>query len=282
MTDSTEWRRIWDVRAKESVSDFDLDRGFARREEEIERLSDQELIEFIQPKVTDTVLDAGCGTGVNIVRLNSRVKKIIGIDYTAGSIERCQKRIREQTIANAEVIIGSISAVPLANCSVDKILCLSVLQYLEDSEVRQVLREFARLLAPEGVIILHVKNQSSLYWSTLLAAKKLKKLLGRRTSVYKVRPFEWYIKELNWAGFDVVDFNGFNLLTLDFMPRVLLSFLQKSELRHCRDWFFQSPMVRRHGADLKIKAKIGINRAEIETRRAEKDSGICENIEHLV
>jgi len=102
MKDSVEWKAAWAERAREEAPDFNLDRGFSKRREDIERLSERELIEFIDPHSSETVLDAGCGTGVNISRLCGSVKRIIGVDYTAGSIERCRKRIEAQNIQNCE------------------------------------------------------------------------------------------------------------------------------------------------------------------------------------
>ena len=262
MNDSVEWKEVWAVRAREETPDFDLDRGFSLREEGIERLSERELIEFIDPRQLEVVLDAGCGTGVNISRLFTRVKKIIGIDYAAGSIERCQKRVEAQNIKNAELHVGSILEISLPDHKINKVICLSVLQYLNDHEVCQAFGEFARVLAPNGVVILHVKNRASIYWWTLLAAKRAKALLGGNGSTYNVRPFDWYIDALCVAGFQIEEFNGFNLLTIDHMPKWLSSSLQRFELKHYRSWLLRNAFIRRHMSDLKIRARLGVRSAE--------------------
>jgi ubiquinone/menaquinone biosynthesis C-methylase UbiE len=253
--DSVKWRKVWEENSKADVSDFELDRGISPRAQEIEVLSTAEHIAFVNPKPGETVLDAGCGTGVNILRLSSRVTNIVGIDFAAGSVERCQKRLQEQKIPNAQVCVASLTAIPLADHSVDKILCLSVLQYLRDDEVRMAFREFARVLADGGTLVLHVKNASSLYWSTLHVAKKLKALLGREGQNYYVRSFDWYVRELASFKCEIVEYKSFNVLSLERMPKGLLSRLQEFELRH-PDGMLALPVIRRHGADLKIKAVI--------------------------
>jgi ubiquinone/menaquinone biosynthesis C-methylase UbiE len=250
------WRLVWEDKSKEDVSDFELDRGTSPRDREIENLSEQELISFIGPRPSDTLLDTGCGTGVNILRLHSDVRSIIGIDFAWGLLERCQKRIQANEINNAHVCHASATAIPLPDRSVDRILCLSVVQYLNDDEFRQALREFVRVLTPGGVIILHVKNLSSLYWSTLCAAKKLKASLGMSTRIEYFRSFRWYVNELKSVNCEILDYNSFNLLTLDGMPKRLLSSLQRFELRHYKDLFFRASFIRRHGAELKIKARV--------------------------
>ncbi len=194
MNSSTKWRMAWEQDSRKDVPDFVLDRGISPRDQEIEILSEQEHVNFIEPRDCDVLLDAGCGTGVNILRLHSRVRKIMGIDFSSGSLERCQRKLQEERVNNAHVSVASIAAIPLSDKSVDKILCLSVLQYLDDEEVRRALREFTRVSKSGGVLILHVKNSHSLYWSTLRFAKKLKTLLGWTTDTYYLRPFRWYIR----------------------------------------------------------------------------------------
>src|SRR6266581_2418895 len=58
MNHPTDWRRVWQVKSEEAVSDFELDRGRAPGEPEVENLSDRELLNFIDPKASETILDA--------------------------------------------------------------------------------------------------------------------------------------------------------------------------------------------------------------------------------
>lgn len=254
MNDSINWRNVWEDDSKAGIPDFKLDHAMDRRSAELESLSEQEHMDFIDPREFEVVLDAGCGTGENIVRLHSRVRKIIGIDYASGSIERCRKNLSEKRITNAELLTASLTDIPLPDWSVDRIICFSVLQYLNHEEVRRTLREFVRILNPGGTVILHVKNSSSLYWSALRAAKKLKTLLGGTSRTYNLRPYKWYMRELAALNFHILDYRGFNVFTLDGMPAVMTELLQKYEFRNYKHSFWRLPFVRCHGADLKIKA----------------------------
>lgn len=255
MGESNNWRNVWEETSKEDLPDFELDRGVSPREQEIEALSVLDHVNFIDPRQGEVVLDAGCGTGVNILRLHARVRSMVGIDYASGSLRRCLRKIHAGGIKNAQVCLASLTAVPLPNHSVNKILCFSVLQYLDDEEVRRALNEFVRILTPGGMIVLHVKNSSSLYWSTLSLAKKTKTALGWTTQSYYVRSFEWYVKELASVNCRVVASQSFNLMTLDRMPTRLVNFLQAFELLHQKK-LSQIPFLARLGADLKIKAVV--------------------------
>src|SRR5262249_32623791 len=121
--------------------------------------------------------------------------------------------------------------------------------------VRSAFKEFARILTGDGVVILHVKNLSSIYLSTLRVAKRIKLLLGAHPRLEYVRSFRWYMKELDKSGYEILDYNSFNVCTVDFMPRTLVDFLQGIELRSRKNALFRSGFIRRHGSDLKIKAR---------------------------
>jgi ubiquinone/menaquinone biosynthesis C-methylase UbiE len=253
---SFDWKEHWNKRSEQAASDFEFDRGVAPREKEIEELSRRELLDFINPEPTDVIFDAGCGTGVNILLLHSKVKRIVGMDYSKGALERCHGRLQSNNIQNAEVTEGSITQIPLPDSSIDKAICMSVLQYMNDEELRRAFREFARILRNNGTLVLHVKNLSSLYLSTLWIGKQLKSILGKPSKRGYYRTYGWYAKALASFGFEVVDYNSFELLTLPKMPTSVLGYLQKVELRNymrpplCLGW------VRRHGSELKLKARL--------------------------
>jgi ubiquinone/menaquinone biosynthesis C-methylase UbiE len=252
----TNWKRYWDERSAAATSDFEFDRGVAPRDKQIEDISNQELLSFIDPNPTDIVFDAGCGTGVNILLLHSRVKHMIGIDYSHGAVERCRSRVESGGIVNVEVSEGSITHITLPDCFVDKVLCLSVLQYVDDRDLRQAFAEFRRILKNDGMLVLHVKNLSSLYLFTVWLGQQVKLLLGRPCKLGRYRSYRWYAEVLSSFGFEIVDYNSFNLLTLPKMPRRLVVYLQELELRNYRRTLMRLGWIRRHGADLKIKARL--------------------------
>jgi ubiquinone/menaquinone biosynthesis C-methylase UbiE len=256
MEHSDRWKTYWERRAEQSLSDYEYDRGRSPRGQEIELLSEEELLSFIQPEPGDTILDAGCGSGVNIARLHSKVGSIIAMDFSKGSVERARKRVELFGIGNVEVVQGNITDIPLATGSVDKVLCMSVLQYLTDAEVRESFTEFRRILKDGGILILHVKNISSLYLATLWLAKSAKLLLGMRTKLEHYRPYRWYVGELESVGFAVLAYNSFNLLTIEGMPASIARLLQKLEFKYRNKFPLRLGFLRRHGSDLKLKAQL--------------------------
>jgi SAM-dependent methyltransferase len=256
MNRSEEWRAFWNEMSTKATSDVSYNRLTGPREQEIERLSEEEVLEFIDPKPNEVILDAGCGTGTNILMLRSRVKQIFGIDYSKGAIDRCECRLSRENIRNVAVTHGSIANVPLATSSIDKVICMSVLHYMDNCEVRAAFNEFRRVLRNGGSLILHVKNLSSLYLSTLWTLKRIKLLLGRKTKFEYFRTFGWYVRLLRSFDFEIIDYSSLNLVVLDKLPDKLVLWVQRMELLYRRRMPWRLPFFRRHGADLKIRARL--------------------------
>jgi hypothetical protein len=126
---------------------------------------------------------------------------------------------------------------------------------MNDRDVKSALSEFARVLKPNGALVLHVKNLSSLYLFSLWVGKQVKLLLGKTTKLCYYRSFRWYVEALKSAGFEIAEYNSFNVCIVPRMPIRVVAFLQRVEFRNYKTRFFQSSFIRRHGSDLKIKAK---------------------------
>lgn len=257
MPSTSSWKQYWEEKNVSTASDYEIDRGTHERDSEIERLSNDELLAFIGARSSDVVFDAGCGTGANILLLQPFVRQIIAMDYSEAAVARCRKRLALNRIDNVELFQGDVTSIPLPDNSVDRILCMSVLQYIDDAQLHAAFREFARILKKDGVLVLHVKNLASLYLSTLSLMKRLFRALGRETKLENFRTFRWYISELGKAGFSASDYRSMNVFLLDRMPQKLVLRLQKFELGHQNQFPFSSKFLRRHGSDLKIRATLG-------------------------
>src|SRR5207249_7751330 len=95
-----DWKGFFDEKAEQAPSNFEYDRGTSPRAKEIERLSTEELLQFVDPQPWETIFDAGCGSGANISLLHSKVKQIIGMDYSEGAVARCERRLVQNGIGN--------------------------------------------------------------------------------------------------------------------------------------------------------------------------------------
>jgi len=105
-------------------------------------------------------LDAGCGTGRMIALLNARnARSVIGVDSSQAMLDRACAAY------GADARLGSCTALPVADASVDCVISSFVLSYISDleafaDEVRRVTRSGAIVLLSD----IHPETAHALNW----------------------------------------------------------------------------------------------------------------------
>jgi len=99
----------------------------------------------------DTVLDLGCGGGIDVLLSAQRVGatgRAIGIDLTDEMVLLAKRTADEAGVPNAEFVTGGIEELPLPDASVDVVISNCVVNLSTDKPA--VFREVARVLRPGG------------------------------------------------------------------------------------------------------------------------------------
>ena len=138
------------------------------------------------------VLDAGCGEGVLVEEYADRLD-ITGVDANYSS---------------ARVTHGSVTALPFADASFDRALCLDVLEHLSYEEQPRALSELFRVLRPGGELFVSVPNLAHLQSRIQFL---LRGRLIRTASEIKHpgdRPIFEYLQLARRAGFTLVRRRG--------------------------------------------------------------------------
>jgi SAM-dependent methyltransferase len=94
-----------------------------------------------------SILDAGCGSGRNMVDL-ARHGEVTGVELSDASAQLARAR------GVGAVVEGSVMDMPFPSSSFDLAVCLDVIEHLEDD--RGALRELRRVLRPGGALLLTV------------------------------------------------------------------------------------------------------------------------------
>ena len=163
-------------------------------------------------------LDAGCGSGTLARYLLEAGANVLGVD----AAEEMITLARELTIAKQNEPtrqlrfehIATIAHLPLADQSLDGILCSSVLEYVPDADA--CLTEFARVVRPGGLLVISVANRNSIVRQTQLATHRLGRILGRRWCAfldyshndYVAAAFRRVLKEHGFAPGKVIPFGS--------------------------------------------------------------------------
>ncbi len=152
--------------------------------------------EYRPPGTAARVAEVGPGVGRTLVELKKIYGAAYGFELSAAAIGFCRERgLDGLVMADAE------KGLPATDGAFDIVVCSDVIEHLEDDKA--VLREIARTLAPDGVIIFNVPAYPFLfsYWDELHGHKRryTKKEMAAR---------------LNEAGFDVLKLTYTNFFIL--------------------------------------------------------------------
>ncbi|MCB4762024.1 MAG: class I SAM-dependent methyltransferase [Sulfurovum sp.] len=105
------------------------------------------VVDLLDPKVGETILDAGCGEGTLAVEIERRGAKVIGVDMSAEMIEACQAK-------GVEAYVGSVTALSYEN-EFDAVFSNATLHWVKDAKsavenIAKSLKNGGRFIAEFG------------------------------------------------------------------------------------------------------------------------------------
>jgi len=106
-----------------------------------------------------TVLDLGCGGGFMAEALAHRGANVIGVDPVEAALDSARAHAAAAGLA-IDYRLGCGEAIPLGDRIVDCIVCVDVLEHVEDLDT--VLDEIARVLQPGGFFLFDTINRTML------------------------------------------------------------------------------------------------------------------------
>lgn len=110
------------------------------------------------------VLEVGCGTGAQTIRLarNSPDARIISIDRSAVSLQQARERVAAARVTNVEFQRLDLFELPFPAASFDHAFVCFVLEHLPNPE--QALQVISELLRPGGTITVFEGDHGSAYF----------------------------------------------------------------------------------------------------------------------
>lgn len=154
------------------------------------------------------ILHAGCGSG----QVDSDIRNYI--DITALDIsERALTLYRKLNKNNCVLLCGSVFNIPLAEFSMDGIYNLGVMEHFTENGIKSILREFYRVLKPDGKIIIFWPPEYGLSVLFFKALKAILQFVFPKKNV-KLHPVE--ITRIKSRGHAKTIFNESNFKVLDY------------------------------------------------------------------
>jgi SAM-dependent methyltransferase len=179
-----------------------------------------------------SVLEVGCGAGIDLVRFASGGAKVTGIDLSKTAIDLASQNF-EQRRQNADLRVMNGECMQFADNTFDVVYAHGVLQYTADSA--KMIDEIHRVLSPGGEAIMMVYNKHS--WLNLMrnvthvplehedapvlkkfSASELKRLLHPFRE-YRIIPERFPVKTKLHSGWKARLFNSVFVRVFNLMPK---------------------------------------------------------------
>lgn len=170
------------------------------------------------------ILDAGCGSGRNMVELK-RHGAVTGVELSQASVDIASRR------QAGEVIAGSVLEMPFPDSSFDLAVSLDVIEHLEDDLA--ALRELRRTVAPGGALLVTVPAYQWL-WSG-------HDEINHHHRRYTRRSLRRVAEQAGWTQARTTYFNSL-LLPIAILLRVLERFNTKTTESSLDLWVPPAPL----------------------------------------
>ncbi len=156
---------------------------------------------------SSAVLDLGCGGGFMAEALAQRGAAVIGIDPAEKAIAIARRHAASQNLS-IEYLVGTGEALPVADGSMDYVVCVDVLEHVAD--LGEVINEVRRVLRPGGMFLFDTINRT---WLASLVLVFLGERIFRILPVGTHDPAKFIAPAklatlLKACGFTVSDFTG--------------------------------------------------------------------------
>ena len=128
---------------------------------------------MLAPEPGDAVLDLGCGAGKMALYTASHGFRTAGVDLAPFVLARATEQI--------ELVLGDLRRLPFRKGAFPRAYSLDVLEHLDETGVREILREARRTVGPGGRIFVYTHAmESSRLASFQRAVNRLARRLGER------------------------------------------------------------------------------------------------------
>jgi ubiquinone/menaquinone biosynthesis C-methylase UbiE/polysaccharide pyruvyl transferase WcaK-like protein len=160
----------------------------------IRRIEWAHLLQWLDPKEGEKVLDIACGEGTLSLKIAERGCIVCGIDISENVINGAKQFARREKIA-CEFQVGDAERLPYPDGCFDKVVCSSSLEHFDDD--LSALKEMSRVLKPNGIIVLTVDSL------TYPVGDEIKERHRKLASVITYYTSEALKQKLEIVGFNV-------------------------------------------------------------------------------
>lgn len=119
----------------------------------------EKVLEIHRPGREARVLDLGCGWGTVSFALAPMVDSVVGVDFSAKSVDLCRNGARDLGLRNVDFVQADAAETGLPDESFDIVYAVDLLEHLYPDQTLEVLDECARVLKRGGRVVVWTPNR---------------------------------------------------------------------------------------------------------------------------
>ncbi|MUG93516.1 methyltransferase domain-containing protein [Scytonema sp. UIC 10036] len=113
---------------------------------------------FLKSANVKTLLDLGCGSGNDVLRLAKQGFTVIGMDFSDEAVRQGREKA-EKLGLNAQFVIADMAKpLPFQSASFDAVMSNVAIHMFSDRITRELFKEIRRIVRPEGLFVFHVNS----------------------------------------------------------------------------------------------------------------------------
>jgi len=113
-------------------------------------------LELLQPRPGETILDAGCGSGIVTAPIIERGVNVVGIDLSEPMLHHARDTL---PAAGFSPLAADIRALPFTEGRFDRVVSITALEFV--AEGQQAMNELFRVTRPGGRVVVATLNRLS-------------------------------------------------------------------------------------------------------------------------
>jgi len=120
------------------------------------------LIHKCRQRGIKKILDLGCGSGRNLVRLAEEGFQVSGLDFSPSAAQLAEKWLHQKGV-DGDIIVGNFDdkTKDFPDKSFGAAIAINSLEYADLDELKRNLLQINRLLKPEGILLLVYRSKGT-------------------------------------------------------------------------------------------------------------------------
>lgn len=132
---------------------------------------------FLKSAKVKTVLDLGCGTGNDVLRLAREGFAVVGMDFSDEAVQQGRLKAEKLGLSADFVVADMAKRLPFESATFDSVMSNVAVHMFCDQITRELFKEVRRIIRPHGLFVFHVNSAED----ALVRAK-------RRPSIREIEP----------------------------------------------------------------------------------------------